>query len=209
MNIPTIDVDKVKELLDLYWKKWEPFEHEEVTGVYIQLSKEDFLYRINLYNDLIQRDDLSHFYPFRTILEILAKYEKLLTLSSKEREHWLHLDLSEEWRKISKESLEDNDTDSLAINNALNELERLFTGSSVKRQMNVKDVLSNSKIVHSKYTYNIYRAMSEYIHGSLFSASMRQHGNDKYMSMEFSRIILDILEKLGTTEEKSKTENVM
>ena len=90
----TIDVDKVKELLDLYWKKWEPYE-QVTTKIYIALAKEDFIYRIEQYNDFIKLKDLSHFYPFRTILERLLKYEALLAFESKKRENWLYWDMTE------------------------------------------------------------------------------------------------------------------
>jgi hypothetical protein len=206
MDISTIDVDKVKELLDSYWKKWEPYSQEELTRNYINIAKEDFLYRVNLYNDFIKRKDLSHFYPFRTILERLAKYERLLNLTPKEREDWLHCDTTAGWNKISKDSIENNDTTSVTINKTLKLLEKHFNIATRTSKMDMKSILDKSKIVQPKDTYDIYRTVSEYFHGSILSAAMRKYVNHKHITKEFSIIILEILEKLGEVEVESKTE---
>lgn len=195
-----IDVDKVKKLLDSYWKKWEPYE-QVTTTIYIDLAKEDFLYRIEQYNDFIKRKDLSHFYPFRTILERLLKYEVLLTFSPKKREEWLHWDMTEGWKKLSEESVDNGDVESNEVNSILTQLEEKLNIGYGTTKMDIKGVVGKSKIVHSEYTYDIYKAVCEYCHGSLLSAAMRQYGDDKYMNLEFSRIILEILKKLGEVEE--------
>jgi hypothetical protein len=195
-----IDVDKVKKLLDSYWKKWEPYE-QGTTKIYIDLAKEDFLYRIEQYNDFIKRKDLSHFYPFRTILERLLKYEVLLTFPPKKREEWLHWDMTEGWKKLSEESVDNGDVESNEVNSILTQLEEKLNIGYGTTKMDIKGVVGKSKIVHSEYTYDIYKAVCEYCHGSLLSAAMRLYGDDKYMNLEFSRIILEILEKLSVVEE--------
>lgn len=34
MNMVTIDVNRVEQLLDSYWKKWEPYEYEKLIKIY-------------------------------------------------------------------------------------------------------------------------------------------------------------------------------
>jgi hypothetical protein len=198
MTIPTIDVDKVKELLDSYWKKWEPYDQREVTRVYIKSAKEDFLYRIQLYNDLLKRNDLSHFYPFRTILERLIKYEMLLTFEPKKREDWLHWDMTEGFKKLSEEYIDNNDMKSKTLYNRLNKLEEIFYIKDGTAKMDIKGIVEKSKIVPAKDTYDLYKAVCEYSHGSLLSAAMRNHGNHKNITREFSAIIMSLLETLGS-----------
>jgi len=204
----TIDVDKVKELLDSYWKKWEPYSQEELTRNYINIAKEDFLYRVNLYNDFIKRKDLSHFYPFRTILERLLKYEVLLTFSPKKRESWLHWDMTEGWKKLSEEAVYNDNVESNEVNSILTQVEEILNIGYGTTKMDMKGIVKKSKIVHSEDTYDKYKVVCEYCHGSLLSAAMRLYGDDKYISMEFSRIILDILEKLREVEVESETRDV-
>ncbi len=194
----TIDLNKVKQLLESYWKKWEPYEHI-ITRNYINLAIEDFLYRIELYNDLIKRNDLSHFYPLRTIFERLVKYETLLTFSQKKRESWLHWDMSEKWKELSKEAIDFDDAKNGEINVTLNNLEKICEIDAGKRKLDVRGTLDKSKIVNAKDTYDIYQILSEYDHGSLLSVAMRKHGNNIDTTKEFSKVILKFLEKLGST----------
>lgn len=191
-----IDIDKVKNLLDSYWKKWEPYEYPFTKG-YIESAKEDFLYRINLYNDLMKRNDLSHFYPFRTILDRMAKYQKLLNFTSKERENWLYLDMKEGWIKMSKDSMDSDDIGSDSINDMLHKVEQRFNLSSSRQPLYMKSITS-------KNIYGLYGVMSEYIHGSLLSKAIRE--SDVDLNQDLNRIIVTFLEYLGTVEESCAKE---
>lgn len=195
-----IDVNKVKDLLDSYWKKWEPYKYP-FTKAYIKSAKEDFLYRINLYNDLVERNDLSHFYPFRTILERMVRYQKLLNFTSEERENWLHLDMTEGWKEISKDSIDSDDIGRDSINDILHKLEQRFNLASRRQKMYMKSI-------SSKNIYDLYIVMSGYIHGSLLSGAIRESVNDVYLTQDLNKVILTFLEKLGEVEESLKTKDI-
>jgi|GEM_PF-4765852 len=194
MNISTIDVDKVKELLDSYWKKWEPYSQGELTRNYIHIAKEDFLYRVNLYNDFIKRKDLSHFYPFRTIFETLVKFEYLLNLGSSEREKWLCLDILYCYEQISKnEPNEDKE-----LNQIIQLVKKNYTDKKVERRINIECEINKSKIFE-KSDYNIYRVLSSYDHSFLLApVLLNEYGgkdNDIFTHNTLD-IIMVALEKL-------------
>ena len=199
MIIPTIDVDKVKELLDSYWKKWQPYECSPFTGDLIDMAQKDMIYRLQLYNDLLKRNDSSHFYPFRTILERLLKYELIFSFEKDEREGWLFNDIKQGWRQMSKLGLETEDD--IMISNTLEKIQKTYKEFKIK-SIKYLDLCKTSKILESITSVNdkenIYRVTSGYVHGSLLSAIARTRGNDKEVSKLCRRIIIGFSEQLAT-----------
>ena len=189
----TINVNRATELLDSYWKKWEPYE-SLVTKEYIDLAKKDFLYRIELYNDLVKRNNSSHFYPLRTILEKLVKFEYLLNLTPEEREKWLYLDLTDIWENVS----EDEPDEDKELNEMIQIVKENFTSKKVIRKIIIESTIKKSEIF-SKDTYHIYRFLSEYDHESLFSRAVNEYGlaeDNKNFTQVMSNNIVHALEKL-------------